>query len=177
MSLNSAPFSRIIGIFFPPFSDVIHGKKKKNHKAIIPSPGYWTVSWLFWQRGRQIRENRSLKSCAHACLCPQFSSAFPAPNISISALYSSISLLICISPHSSLPISLGQSSLRSHVGQSHLGADGEGVPVQVHLHIGCGPEQIPLCQRDGRDRLGAAGARAPVAAHRGEAGETAVKTK
>lgn len=96
---------------------------------------------------------------------------FPALNISISALYSSTSLLVCISPDSSLSISLGQSSPSSHVGQSHLGADGEGVPVQVHLHIGGCPEQIPLRQRDGRDRLGAAGARAPVAAHRGEAGE------
>lgn len=77
----------------------------------------------------------------------------PSLHISVSALYSSISLLICISPRPSLsvrlPLLLGQPSLSSHVGQSHLRADGKGVPLQVHLHIGSGPEQIPLCQRDG----------------------------
>lgn len=44
-------------------------------------------------------------------------------------------------------------SLNSHVCQSHLWTDGKGVPLQVHLHICSCPEQIPLCQSDGWDRL------------------------
>lgn len=54
-------------------------------------------------------------------------------------------------------------SLSSHVCQSHLRADGKGVPLQVHLHICSCPEQIPLCQSDGRDRLRPTSKGAPVA--------------
>lgn len=65
-----------------------------------------------------------------------------------------------------------QSSLSSHVSQSHLRADGKGVPVQVHLHISSCPEQIPLCQRDGWDWFRPARKRAPVAPHWGETKRT-----
>ena len=60
----------------------------------------------------------------------------------------------------------------SHVGQSYLRADGEGLPVQVHLHL-CGrPKPVPLRERDGRDRLRPTGQGAPMVTHRGEVPST-----
>lgn len=60
------------------------------------------------------------------------------------------------------------SRLGSHVSQSHLRADGEGVLVQVHQHILCHPEPIQVCPGHPRHRLGTAHPGPPVAPERGK---------
>ena len=65
--------------FLPLFSDVIHGKKQ----TVKPSIHHLlTRQFLDCSDSVDVKEEKHvalLKSCAHAHLCPQFSSAFSCP--------------------------------------------------------------------------------------------------
>lgn len=101
------------------------------------------VTVLFFQIGPSIGGKKQVFDLPWCCVC-----------VPLAALSLSLTPYPC--------------SLSSHVSQSHLGADGEGVPLQVHQHVGGNPEPLPLRQRDGRDRLWPAGKGAAVASHWGE---------
>lgn len=60
------------------------------------------------------------------------------------------------------------SRLGSHVSQSHLWADWEGVLVQVHLHVLCHPEPLQVCPGDPNHGLGTAHPGPPMAPERGK---------
>lgn len=121
---------------------------------------YQTISWHLWQQWKtnihQWNPESSKTLLPFRLSCSLF-------------VHAQISISVFIHPHLCISTSsLSQSSLTSHVGQSHLRADGKGLPLQVHLHVSSSPEPLPLCQCDCWDRFGPTGTGTPMAAHRGE---------